>query len=244
MIIPIYNEAATVADVLAEVRRHAHGCDVLCVDDGSTDGTADILDAWPGILVLRHERNEGYGRSLIDGFAFAQAGGYSRMASIDCDLQHEPALLPSFMAALERSGADVVSGSRYLAPSPGDDTAPKDRERINRIITERIDGITGWTLTDAFCGLKAYRVRSVARLRLDEPGYAMPLQFWLRAWQAGLVVVERPCSRIYNDSDRSFGADLDFPDRRLAYYQNVIDAELKRMGHPDGGWAAGGRSAS
>lgn len=226
VVIPIYNEAPTLERVLGRVRESAPGADVLCVDDGSTDGTPELLGSEPGILVLRHGANEGYGRSLIDGFAYAQAGGYGRLVTIDCDEQHEPALIPSFLSALEDSGADVVSASRYLTQGAADDPAPADRARINRIITQRVNAITGWRLTDAFCGFKAYNVRALSRVPLDEPGYGMPLQFWVRAWRAGLVVTERPAPRIYHDSDRSFGADLDFPDRRLAYYERVLDAEL------------------
>lgn len=226
VIIPIYNEASSVAKVLCQVRHHAAGADILCVDDGSTDETPRILASESRILVLAHAANEGYGRSLIDGFAFGQATGRDRMVTIDCDEQHEPALIGSFLAALDETGADVVSASRYLSPSEDDDDAPADRRRINRVVTERVRELTGYEITDAFCGFKAYRVASVSRLALDEPGYGMPLQFWMRAAAAGLTIVERPIPRIYSDSDRSFGADLDFPERRLAYYQSVIDAEV------------------
>jgi len=228
VIIPIYNEARSVAKVLCQVRHHAAGAGILCVDDGSTDETARILASEEGIMVLAHSGNEGYGRSLIDGFAFAQATSQDRMVTIDCDEQHEPALIPAFLDALDQTGADVVSASRYLSASFDDDDAPVDRRRINGIITERIRGLTGYEISDAFCGFKAYRVASVSRVALDEPGYGMPLQFWMRAAAAGLDVVERPIPRIYSDSDRSFGADLDFPERRLAYYQSVIDAEVVR----------------
>jgi dolichol-phosphate mannosyltransferase len=228
VIIPIYNEARSVAKVLCQVRHHAAGADVLCVDDGSTDETPRILGSQPGVMVLAHAGNEGYGRSLIDGFAFAQATGRDRMVTIDCDEQHEPALIGSFMAALDETGADVVSASRYLSAFENDHDAPPDRRRINEIVTERIRSLTGFQISDAFCGFKAYRVASVSRLTLDEAGYGMPLQFWMRAAAAGLTVVERPIPRIYSDSDRTFGADLDFPERRLAYYQSVIDAEVAR----------------
>lgn len=228
VIIPIYNEARSVAKVLCQVRHHAAGAGILCLDDGSTDETPRILASEPGIMVLAHAGNEGYGRSLIDGFAFAQATSQDRMVTIDCDEQHEPALIGSFLEELDETGADVVSASRYLTDSEDDQEAPEDRRRINGIVTQRIRELTGYEITDAFCGFKAYRVASVSRVTLDESGYGMPLQFWVRAAAAGLTVVERPIPRIYSDSDRSFGADLDFPERRLAYYQSVIDAEVSR----------------
>jgi glycosyltransferase involved in cell wall biosynthesis len=226
VIVPIYNEARSVAKVLCEVRHFAGGADILAIDDGSTDETRVILSAEPGVSILEHASNEGYGRSLIDGFAYAQAGGYDRMATIDCDEQHEPRLIPAFLDALDTEGADVVSASRYVPGLQGGHEPPGDRLRINRTITERVNRTAGWELTDAFCGFKAYSVASVAGLALSEPGYGMPLEFWIRAAAAGLTVVERPIPRIYSDSDRSFGADLDFPDRRLAYYERVIDSAL------------------
>jgi len=227
VVIPVYNEERSVAKVLCEVRHYAPTCDILVVDDGSTDTTRRILSAEHGIKLLTHVANEGYGRSLIDGFAFAHAGGYyRRLVTIDCDEQHEPALVPRFLEHLDATGADVVSASRYLESFPEDRDPPDDRRRINRVITWRINEITGWQLTDAFCGFKAYRVAALDRLALDEPGYAMPMQFWIRAWRAGLKIVEIAIPRIYNESDRSFGADLDFPDRRLLYYESVMDAEL------------------
>lgn len=228
MVIPIYDEERSVAKVLCEVRHYAAGADVLCVDDGSEDRTCSILSAEPGIMLLEHAANEGYGRSLIDGFAFAQSQGYGRVVTIDCDEQHEPALIGRFLVALDELGVDVVSASRYLELSPADDDPPNDRKAINETVTDRINEITGWQLTDAFCGFKAYRVHALSQLTLDEGGYAMPLQFWIRAWRAGLTVAELAIPRIYNDSDRSFGADLDYPAKRLEYYQSVIDTEMAR----------------
>jgi hypothetical protein len=66
-------------------------------------------------------------------------------------------------------------------------------------------------------------------VRVDEPGYAMPLEFWARAWRAGVTVCEMPVERIYNESDRSFGQDLDDPARRFAYYMDVWERALAHV---------------
>jgi hypothetical protein len=99
--------------------------------------------------------------------------------------------------------------------------APADRQEVNRRVTAMVNRVTGWELTDSFCGFKAYTAQALRRVRVDEPGYAMPLQFWARAFKAGLIVCELPVERIYNDSDRSFGLDLDNPERRFTYYDRV-----------------------
>jgi dolichol-phosphate mannosyltransferase len=92
---------------------------------------------------------------------------------------------------------------------------------VNEQVTALINATTGWSLTDAFCGFKAYTADSLRRVTIDEPGYAMPLEFWARAWRAGLTVCEMPVERIYFDHDRSFGEHLDDPELRLEYYLKV-----------------------
>jgi dolichol-phosphate mannosyltransferase len=139
---------------------------------------------------------------------------------MDCDGQHEPAHIPQFLAALD-DGWDIVSGSRYLPTSETLGSAPADRQEINRRITQIVNDVTGWSLTDSFCGFKAYRVASLKALSLTESGYAMPLELWAKAWRGGLKVRELAVERIYCDRDRSFGHDLDDPERRFAYYLEV-----------------------
>lgn len=226
VVMPIYNEALSVDGVLESVRAHFDG-EVIVVDDGSTDRTPHVLAKRSDISVVRLDRNCGYGCALRVGFDVARELGCERIVTIDCDGQHEPARIPEFLEALDR--ADIVSGSRYLPESAEIGIpAPPDRQAINARITAEINRVTGWGLTDAFCGFKAYRAAALARLHLTEPGYAMPLELWALAWRAGLVVTELPVERIYCDRDRSFGADLDDPERRLAYYLGVWREALER----------------
>ena len=81
-------------------------------------------------------------------------------------------------------------------------------------------------ITDAFCGFKAYRVSVLRGLNLTIPGYAMPLQLWVRAARAGLRIRELPVRLIYNDPNRHFGGQLDDPRARLQHYFDVLSAEL------------------
>jgi len=197
---------------------------VLVVDDGSTDESGSTASRLPGVEVLRHEVNEGYGKSLMDAFAYALEGDFDVLVTIDCDEQHEPALIPRF---IELAGEhDIVSGTRYAPDSEVLGETPADRAEINRTVTGRINDVTGYALTDAFCGFKAYRRRALSRLRPTEWGYAMPLQLWIQAARSRLDVIELPVPRIYHDADRSFGHDLDSKERRLEYYLRVIDDEL------------------
>ena len=129
-------------------------------------------------------------------------------------------------------GYDVVSGSRYLTSQWDDTPTIPERARVNRTVTEIINSVTGYCLTDSFCGYKAYRVSALEKLDLHEDGYAMPLEFWIQAATAGLTVKEIPVSLIYLDENRSFGKDLDDERIRLAHYKDVIRREAKRAGLP------------
>lgn len=223
VILPVYNEAPTVACVLDAVRDVFSG-PVIVIDDGSEDGTAALLAGRDDIQVVTHAVNAGYGASLIDGFAAARATGAEAVITMDCDGQHEPAHIPEFIAALDECA--IVSGSRYLPESRTVGVAPAERQDVNRRVTEIINRATGWSITDAFCGFKSYRAEALERLALTEPGYAMPLELWARAYRAGLCVVEHPVERIYFDGDRSFGQDLDDPERRFQYYVRVWERAL------------------
>lgn len=220
--LPVYNEVGHVRDVLAEVRRYSS--DILAVDDGSTDGTSEVLKTIPGISVLRHEKNQGYGAALISAFRYAIQHNFDVLVTIDCDGQHEPKRIPQFVhAALD---ADIVSGSRYLQKFEGDSEPPADRRRINQLITAEINERLGLNLTDAFCGFKAYRVPVLKYLEVSEPGYAMPLEVWVRAAAAKLRIVELPVPLIYLEEERSFGGSLDNAETRLRYYRDLLDNSL------------------
>ena len=219
--IPIYNEEEYVANVIREVKKYADH--ILVVDDGSRDATPKLLAGIGGIDVIKHGTNQGYGSSLIDAFAHASRGNHEYIITMDCDEQHQPSQIRQFIE--EAPKADIISGSRYMRPCPDCDAPPQDRRSINATITGLINELTGYRLTDAFCGFKTYRMGRLCELRLTEPGYGMPLQLWLQAAKHGLSVCEIPVRIIYGDPGRGFGHGLDDADARLQYYMEVIERE-------------------
>ena len=148
VVLPVYNEGATVSPVLDAVRL-VYGGPVIVVDDGSTDATADVLASRDDVRVITHPQNVGYGRSLIDGLEEAMADGAEAIVTMDCDGQHEPQRIPQFVETCVDQEADIVSGSRYLARFSGDSEPPHARRHINSLITQELNRRLALDITDA-----------------------------------------------------------------------------------------------
>jgi len=116
LIIPAYNEARSIGDVVARVRATGLDLDVLVVNDGSRDDTAALARAH-GALVVSHPFNLGYGAALQTGYKFALRHGYAHVVQMDADGQHDPAYIPRLLEPVRAGTADVVIGSRFVEAS-------------------------------------------------------------------------------------------------------------------------------
>lgn len=228
--LPVFNERTHLDEVLNEVVRYSD--DVLVVNDGSTDGTTELLNRRNDVIVVTHPENRGYGAALKTAFNYAAEHDYDVLVSIDCDGQHSPMRIPTFVQEIDRANADIVSGSRYLEKFEGDSQPPEQRRKINQQITAQLNERLGFDLTDTFCGFKAYRVDALRQIKLDEDGYAMPLELWVQACCLKLRIVELPVPLIYLDEARTFGGALDDGAKRIAYYQEVIEKAVKKLPAP------------
>jgi dolichol-phosphate mannosyltransferase len=227
--IPVYNEEKHLETVLNEVRRYSP--EIVVVNDGSTDRTAELLAREENLSVITHPTNRGYGAALISAFNYARAHDVDVLVTMDCDGQHEPARIPVLLEALH--DADIVSGSRYLRDFRQDSLAtPEDRRQINSTVTAALNELLGLSITDAFCGFKAYRGCALARLNITETGWGMPLQLWVQAARRGLRIKEVGVPRLYLDPTRAFGGMLNDAGERLAYYRGVIAAALAEEPYP------------
>jgi glycosyltransferase involved in cell wall biosynthesis len=215
---PVYNEEQYVLRVISRTERFARH--ILVVNDGSTDRTPELLADFAHVDVVNHRTNLGYGQALLSAFEYAARHEFDYVLTMDCDEQHEPEAIPRFVA--EMPHYDIISGSRYLTVWGDDDPPPPERRRVNVEVTRLINELTGFELTDSFCGQKAYRVAALKRLKITERGYAMPLEVWIQAAAAGLTVKEIPVRRIYKDFTRTFGTALDDADARLRHYREVL----------------------
>jgi dolichol-phosphate mannosyltransferase len=221
--IPVFNEA-DVRDIIQRINNFH--LDVLVIDDGSTNGLHKELINLRNIHVIAHQRNLGYGKTIIDAFTFATENGYDYLLTIDSDGQHEPEEISLFLKEIPFYDCDILSGSRYYFPARPDNEFPQERYLINKEITGIINRITGFNVTDTFCGFKAYKVEKLKLIHLTEYGYGMPLQLWIQAWKLGLRVREIPVKLIYKDLLKQFKGTLKNPVTRLNYYKNIIEKEI------------------
>ena len=221
--LPAYNEKKDIGFIISQIKKY--DLDILVIDDGSTDGTQDELSNIKNINTIVHEKNLGYGQTIIDAFEYGTSNGYDSIITMDCDGQHIPDEVQIFLAQI--SNYDIVSGSRYLVKTNKlDPQIPPDRYAINMEITRILNETTTLELTDSFCGFKAYKTDAIKEMKLTEKGYGMPLQLWMQAWRLGLSVKEIPVELIYIDADKRFNGNLDNPTIRLNYYKEIINREM------------------
>lgn len=117
IVIPVFNEASNIGRVVDEIRAAGIGWDIVAVDDGSTDGSVDVLDSLP-VAAIVHPINLGYGAAVQTGLRHAVRRGYGTVVLMDGDGQHDPSQVPVLLKALD-DGADIAIGSRFLGDGGG-----------------------------------------------------------------------------------------------------------------------------
>ncbi len=221
--LPAYNEKKDIGFIISQIKKY--DLDILVIDDGSTDGTKDQLSDIENINTIVHEKNLGYGQTIIDAFKYGISNGYDNIITMDCDGQHIPDEVQIFLTQI--SNYDIVSGSRYLIQANKlNPQIPPDRYAINMAITRILNETTTLELTDSFCGFKAYKTDAIREMKLTEGGYGMPLQLWMQAWKLGLNIKEIPVELIYNNAEKRFSGELDNPTTRINYYKEIIKREM------------------
>ena len=166
-IVPARNEAGSIAAVLDDLRAHCPQCDVLVVDDGSSDRTAALAEAG-GALVISLPFNLGIGGAVQTGFLYAARHGYDCALQFDGDGQHVAAEVGKIVEPLRRGDADVVIGSRYLAPGSSYRT-PLGR-RLGMLVFQLTNSrIVGRRITDNTSGFRAYGRRAIEFLAEHYP---------------------------------------------------------------------------
>jgi dolichol-phosphate mannosyltransferase len=197
VILPTYDEAATVAPLVRAVLDALPGARVLVVDDSSPDGTGRIAERLAAeheaVQVLHRPRKSGLGRAYVAGFTHALAAGAGAVIEMDADFSHDPADLPRLVGAVA-DGADLVLGSRYV-----DGGGIADWGRVRRLLSRagceyarRLLGVGVRDLTGGFKCFSASALEAIDYASVRSQGYAFQVELTYRAIRSGLRVREVP----------------------------------------------------
>ena len=168
VVIPAYNEAAVIGQVITSIPRTVDDMDVLClvVDDGSVDNTSEVARLH-GAVALRHVVNLGVGAATRTGLRAAKEFSPEVVVTIDADGQHDPAEIPALVRCLVENKHDVVIGSRILQP----EGMPISRIVANLLLNAITFVVYGKVVSDSQSGFKAFNRRSLDIIELDSAGY-------------------------------------------------------------------------
>ncbi len=207
VVIPTYNEAENIADIVARVRYSQPAVDILIVDDNSPDRTGEIADklaTQDPVHVLHRAGKDGLGSAYREGFAWAIQRDYDVLIEMDADGSHRPEQLGDLLAGID-GGADLVLGSRWV---PGGCVVnwPAHRKLISRAGNIYARLMLGLGLKDATGGFRAYRRETVEALNLRDvasAGYCFQVDMARRAVAAGFSVVEVPITFVERERGES-----------------------------------------
>lgn len=196
VVVPTYQERASICELVDRTRRAAPDVHLLIVDDGSPDGTADVVEALAltdgHVHLLRRSSKDGLGTAYRAGFAWARDAGLDAVVEMDADLSHPPELLPRLVAGLAE--ADVVIGSRYV---DGGRTVgwAWHRRAISRTGNAYVRLALGLTIRDATAGFRAFRTEALDTIdvgALRSNGYCFQVETAYQAHRRGLRLQEHP----------------------------------------------------
>ena len=206
VVIPTYNESENIERMLQRVHDCLPEAGVLVVDDGSPDGTADLVEAaasgYPDVHLLRRRGKSGLGSAYRAGFAWGLERGYDAFVEIDADFSHDPAALPQVVAPLAE-GFDVSIGSRYVEGGSIPNWA-WHRHLLSRGGNIYASVVLGLGVADSTAGYRCYSARILRQLDLDRiraEGYGFQIEMTYRSKQHGAAITEVPIAFV----DRAAG---------------------------------------
>ena len=208
VIVPTYNERENIPEVARRLFEAAGGrVELLVVDDGSPDGTAEIVKqiaAGPNpVHLLERTHKQGLGTAYRAGFVWALERGYEAVVEMDADLSHDPADVPRLLDALEN--AELVIGSRYV-PGGGTRNWGLMRRLLSRFGNMYARAWLGYQVGDSTAGFRAYRTEWLREIDLStaaSEGYSFQVEMTFRTYRAGKRIVEIPITFVERTEGRS-----------------------------------------
>ena len=197
VIVPTFNEKENITRMIEAVLGQDPSIDMLIVDDGSPDGTGEIVDAIastnPRVHAIHRAAKLGLATAYVAGFKWALARDYQFIFEMDADFSHNPARLPEFLSAIQT--ADLVIGSRYQNGQVNVVNWPMGRLFLSYSANIYARKVTGLPIFDATGGFKCFRRRVLESIDLDDiksNGYAFQIEMTVRAWKKGFRIIEIP----------------------------------------------------
>jgi dolichol-phosphate mannosyltransferase len=197
VIVPTYNERENIARLIESVLGQDARLEVLVVDDGSPDGTAEIVEGIiavnPRVNILRRPRKMGLGTAYVAGFRWALERSYDFVFEMDADFSHDPQHLPEFLRAIQ--AADLVLGSRYREGKVTVVNWPIARLILSYFANVYARQVTGLQVWDATGGFKCFRrsvLEAIDLTKVRSNGYAFQIEMSYRASKRGFRIVEIP----------------------------------------------------
>lgn len=199
ILIPAYNAAATLSELLQRLFYFVKADDIVVVDDGSGDRTASIGQR-AGVKVVRHSKNRGKGAALKTGFeAIKTLQQYDAVVTMDADLQHQPEELPKFLEARNSKRPNVVVGYRARLGT----TMPLARRLSNTITSKLVSARTGRQILDSQSGYRLIGREVLDAVSLESDGYEAETELLIKAAQKGFSIEFVPIQTIYGN-ERSY----------------------------------------
>ena len=197
VIVPTYNERENIARIIDAILYQDPIIDVLVIDDGSPDGTGQLVDEIvamnPRVNVIHRAGKMGLGTAYVAGFKWALQHTYAYIFEMDADFSHDPAHLPQFLTSIQ--DADLVIGSRYREGRVTVVNWPIGRLLLSYFANVYARVVTGLQLYDGTAGFKCFRRAVLEAINLDDirsNGYAFQIEMNFRAWRRGFRMVEIP----------------------------------------------------
>ncbi|MFH1741817.1 MAG: glycosyltransferase family 2 protein [bacterium] len=225
VLIPCYNTGQTILDVVTEAAQHAGS--ILCVNDGSTDDTADCIRK-SGTETIGWARNRGKGHAITAGFrALWERSNWEVLITMDGDGQHMAEDIPYLVEAYEETGADIVVGTRDFSTPE----IPMIRRWSNRRSSKWIGKKSGLPLSDFQCGFRLFTREAVCHLapRLSGGKFELETSMLILADRLGLHITECPITTVYTKSASRSSSWRAFRDSRRIY--RAVKKTLKECEH-------------
>ena len=193
-LIPAFNAASRIGEVLDRVEKVIPADRIVVVDDGSTDETYGVATK-RGVQVVQHPVNRGKGAALATGFRKATSMGMEYVVTLDADNQHDPAEIPNFVRRIAETGADIVVGNRSTAPGG----MPWLRRATNWFTSRVVSGLAHCSIPDSQNGYRMIRLRAIEGIKFVTSRFETESELLVKAGRAGARIDSVPIQSIYGE---------------------------------------------